>query len=147
MTDESKPAAEGEASASEASESSDQEHRARRIGARFQTDFVGKQVEGTGTVRNISLTGALIEDCSPLLIGGGDVRLTFSFFEGSLPVEVRAKTVRETKTGFAVQFVGMHPRVKAILSAAIGRAEGEEAQTKDAHRATARNQPLFTKKS
>ena len=115
--------------------------RARRIPVRFQAEFVGRQVEGSGTVSNISLTGALIEDCSSLLLSDGDIKLRFSFFENSSPVEVRAKTVRETETGFAVRFVGMDARVKAILARAIA----DSASQSDSG-AVAAKRPLFGKR-
>jgi hypothetical protein len=101
--------------------------RARRIAVSFSADFSGRQVEGRGTVRNISLSGALIEEASHLLIAGGDVELRFAFFEGSLPVALHAEVVRETPTGFAVRFVRVDPRVREILRTAIARAAAERA--------------------
>lgn len=99
----------------------DEAPRPRRIPVRFTAEYSGRGVEGSGTVRNISHSGALIEQAEPLLIAGGDVRLRFSFFESSLPVEIRAKVVRETDQGFAVRFVELTPRITAVLKLAIAR--------------------------
>lgn len=101
--------------------------RARRIAVGFRVHFSGKQTQGTGVVHNISTTGALVEEASALLLAGGELRLTFSFFPDSLPVEVKAKIARETARGFGVRFVEMTPRVRELLRAAIARAERIEA--------------------
>lgn len=95
--------------------------RPRRVGVHFDTQYRGKGVEGSGTVLNISHSGALIEPAEPLLISGGEIRLRFSFLESSVPIEIRARVVRETDHGFAVQFVDLTPRIAAVLKLAISR--------------------------
>lgn len=92
-----------------------------RINVKFRTQFEGRRTAGTGTVKNISESGALIEDAKPLLVSGGRIRLKFSFFEGSLPIELGAVVVRATDAGFAVKFSGMDARLRSLLAMSIAR--------------------------
>ena len=98
-------------------------NRATRVGVKFPVEFSGRQNRGAGSgfVSNISSTGALLEDADALLVGGAEITLRFSFFEDSTPVEIRAVVTRETEQGFAVHFLEMSPRVRAVLRIAINR--------------------------
>ena len=93
-----------------------------RISVRFSAAYRGWNLNGSGTVRNISESGALIDPAEPLLVSGGRIKIRFSFFEDSLPVEVAAVVARETETGFAVRFTGLDQRLRAVLNMAIARA-------------------------
>ena len=97
----------------------------RRIDVSFRVEYTGRNVRGHGVVKNLSLTGALVEQAEPTLIAGGSIVLQFSFFDESLPVEIPAKVVRETETGFAVHFGGLDRRVQQLLAVAISRAQGK----------------------
>lgn len=97
------------------------ERRKARASVRFKVAYHGPSFEGTGTVLNISKTGALIEDCDRLLMTGIDIRLSFSFFEDSVPIEVPATVVRETDQGFGVQFTKLSPRTRSVLGMAISK--------------------------
>ena len=72
--------------------------------------------------RNVSATGALLEDAEPLLISGGEISLRFSLAQDTIPVEVSAEVVRETETGFAVRFTTMDARIRAVLRTVISKA-------------------------
>ncbi len=101
---------------------------APRIQTRFGVEYSAKTCEGTGTIRSISSSGALIEPAEPPLLAGGEVRLRFSFFENSLPIEFTAEVVRETETGFGVRFSGMSARHREFLKRAISKVRtGEDA--------------------
>ncbi len=93
-----------------------------RARVRFRAEYRARGVDGSGFVRNISHSGALIDPAEPPLLAGGTLKLRFSFFEDSLPVEVKAEVVRETKTGFGVRFTEMDPRLRGIIKQAISRA-------------------------
>jgi len=96
--------------------------RARpRVRVRFETQFRGRRTDGRGTVRNISTSGALIEPAKPLPLAGTRLVLRFSFYEGSVPIDVPARVVRETPGGFAVEFLGMDERTRSLLGLAIGK--------------------------
>ena len=64
----------------------------------------------------------MLEQAEPLLVTGGAIKLRFSLFPGSLPIEVGAEVVRETSEGFAVRFTSVDPRLKAILRRSIAKA-------------------------
>ncbi len=96
----------------------------RRVGVRFRTRFEGRRIVGTGVVTNISESGALIEEADPLLVSGGRIRLRFSFYDDSLPIEVGAVVVRPTDSGFAVRFSGMDARLRALLAMSISKLSG-----------------------
>jgi hypothetical protein len=106
---------------------------ARRVPVSFITEYEGRSSrgKGSGRVENISASGALIEDADTLLLSGAVVTLTFSFFPDSLPVEASARVVRETPTGFGVEFLAMKPRVRAVLRMAIAKLASEEADLDD----------------
>jgi hypothetical protein len=98
----------------------------RRVDMRVPVEFSGRHVRGRGFLCNISESGALVEDADPLVVAGGRVRLRFAFFQDSLPVEIPATVVRETPTGFAVQFAGLDARLKSVLALVIARIRAAE---------------------
>lgn len=91
----------------------------QRVDVRFAAVYRGRRIDGHGMVRNISESGALIQEAEPPLMAGGRITLDFSFFEDSLPVRVSATVVRETEAGFGVRFVGLDARMRSLLSMAI----------------------------
>ena len=62
---------------------------------------------GSGSTTNLSLVGVLIEYASTIIPIETEIRLRFSFFEGSFDTEFRGTVIRHTKDGFAVQFGDM----------------------------------------
>jgi hypothetical protein len=118
-------AGEGEAAPSDSQAPQDsevaQKRSKRRVDMRVPVEFSGRHVRGRGFIQNISESGALVEDAEPLVVAGGRIRLRFAFFEDSLPVEVPATVVRETPTGFGVQFAGLDARLKSVLGLVIAR--------------------------
>ena len=114
------------------------ERQKARARVRFQVAYVvrGKTMEtangrrpleGTGRVSNISKSGALLEDVDPLVMPGSSIKLRLSFLEDSIPVEIPAEVIRNTETGFGVEFKKLNPRTRAVLGMAIAklRAAGE----------------------
>ncbi len=95
---------------------------AARVDVCFEIDFSGRAVTGSGVVRNISSSGALIADADPALKMDTEVKLQFSLFEDSLPISVRGVVRRETPDGFAVQFIEMNPRTRKVLRTSIAKA-------------------------
>ncbi|MEE9281720.1 MAG: PilZ domain-containing protein [Myxococcota bacterium] len=92
-----------------------------RASVRFRVDYTGPTFEGHGTVLNISRTGALIEDADRLLMTGSEIKLRFSFFQDSVPIEIPAQVVRETDRGFGVRFTKLTPRTRSVLGMAIAK--------------------------
>ena len=60
---------------------------------------------GSGTLWDISESGARIGEVSRLVAPGTMLTLRFSFFAGSFDVPLRGETVRRTDCGFAVRFI------------------------------------------
>ncbi len=108
-----------------------------RVPVRFSVKFSSKYCNGSGMVQNISSSGALIEDAEPPLLAGGEVKLEFSLFADSLPIKIKARVVRETEEGFAVQFQKADPRTRQILRAAIKKALSRANQGLDTEEASA----------
>jgi hypothetical protein len=101
-------------------QSDDRDRRAsQRVRVRFPVTFTGRNIQGCAFARNISVSGALLEDAEPLLITGGRIRVRFSLFPESLPIEATAIVVRETENGFAIRFVDMDGRFRSVLRRAI----------------------------
>jgi hypothetical protein len=116
--------AEGEPAPEEKGEESPEEPRRRakeRVAMPVPVEFRGRRTRGRGVIRNISESGALVEEADPLVVSGGRIRLRFAFFEDSLPVELPATVVRETPSGFAVQFAGLDARLRSVLALVIAR--------------------------
>jgi hypothetical protein len=85
-----------------------QEKRAApRVKLRGPTEYRGAAVHGQGTVWDISVSGARIENASAAVERGATLGLRSSFYPGSFDVELKGDVVRHTETGFAVQFVGL----------------------------------------
>ena len=92
----------------------------QRVHVRFPVTFTSYSTEGTAYAQNISATGALLEEADPPLLAGGKIRLRFSLFPNSLPIE--AEVVRETEAGFAVRFSDLEARSREVLRCAVVKA-------------------------
>ena len=64
-------------------------------------------VEGCGELHDVSMTGARIEEASTPMKPGTKLRVTFRLKECGTAIQLWANVVRETETGFAVQFLEM----------------------------------------
>ncbi len=81
--------------------------------------FSGPDLEGGGSLANISISGALIEPASPSVAPGTRLSLLVPYFPRThlelRSVELRAEVVRETPTGFAVLFKELGLEARRIL--------------------------------
>jgi hypothetical protein len=100
----------------------------QRVHVRFPVSFTGHSTSGTAYAQNISVSGALLEDADPPLLAGGKIRLSFSLFPDSLPIEINAEVVRETEAGFAVRFSDLEVRAREVLRRAIVKALNSAAE-------------------
>ncbi len=93
--------------------------------------FVADDQEGSGVLRNVSTTGALVEGVSRQVPCGVMIDLYFLFGRGrKRRVHAIGKVVRETETGFAVRFSRIERELeRLVLSArpkpAFAEAPGE----------------------
>ncbi len=90
-----------------------------RHGIRTPVAYSGPDVEGGGSLANISISGALIEPASPSVAPGTPISLLVPYFPRShvelRAVELPAEVVRETETGFAVLFNELDLEARGIL--------------------------------
>ncbi len=82
------------------------EREAPRFDVQAPVEYENSQ-KGSGSTTNLSLVGVLIEYASTIIAIETEIRLRFSFFEGSFDTQFRGTVVRQAKNGFAVHFVAM----------------------------------------
>ena len=68
---------------------------------------------------DVSLSGVLLDGGAEKPAVGTEVMLWFSFFPGSSGIPVRGRVVRQTATGFAVQFIELASPELAMLRLAL----------------------------
>jgi len=86
------------------------------IPARYQVR--GQEPVETGLIQNISKSGALVENQSGGAAMGSQLRLSFSLFPDSQPLQFLAEVVRVADSGFAVRF-NLDPHNRKLLEAAL----------------------------
>lgn len=84
-------------------------------------EYEGSNIEGAGTIANISVSGALIEPAAPSVDPGTHLNLRASYLASG--VELSSDVVRTTASGFAVQFIELQPDALAALRRLISLAE------------------------
>ncbi len=87
------------------------------IPARYQVR--GEDLTATGRIENISKSGALLDEQSYEVPVGSRVRLSFSLYPDSRPLQFSAEVVRIATCGFAVRFTNVDPRNRKLLEAAL----------------------------
>ena len=75
---------------------------------------------GRGFTKDVSLSGVRIDQASLAVPIETELRLRFSFFLGSIETRFRAKVVRRTTDGFAVQFSSFDVAQLETLRTALG---------------------------
>ena len=81
--------------------------------------FAAGRVEGRGILHDLSITGACINEASPRVKPGIQIRLTFALREQDVPVGIWGKVVRKTETGFAVEFIRLDRSLRELLQRVI----------------------------
>ena len=74
---------------------------------------------GTGFTENVSTSGVLVEHTSAASPIDREMRMRFSFFDGSFGTVFTAAIVRYTKGGFAIRFVDLEPTQIDVLRRAL----------------------------
>ena len=96
--------------------SNEQERRvAPRVGMDAPAEYRAGSGNGTGTVRDISTSGVRVDDVSMRLDNEEEAGLRCSFYMGSFGVELTGRVVRQTDTGFALQFLELGADQRALL--------------------------------
>ena len=78
---------------------------------------------GTGTVWNVSASGALVERASVVVESGTPLRMRLSYSPGSFEIELSSEVVRTTPTGFAVRFTDLDASSRRLLARVLFRCE------------------------
>ncbi len=81
------------------------------------------RVEGAGSLRDLSMKGARVEEASPQMKSGTRLKLAWGLRENGSPLRIPATVVRETDTGFAVEFLDLSDEVKNWLQQVISAAK------------------------
>ena len=81
--------------------------------------YWGAEVEGGGTLADISASGALIEPAFPPVSPGTHLTLALPYFPRThveiRSVELQSEVVRATDSGFAVFFKDLDPEATSLL--------------------------------
>lgn len=93
--------------------------RAPRVRLLSHAYFAAGRVEGRGILHDLSITGACINEASPRVKPGTEIRLTFALREHDVPVRIWGKVVRKTETGFAVEFIKLDRSLRESLQRVI----------------------------
>jgi hypothetical protein len=85
-----------------------------RVPTRFESLYSAGRTEGTGTLADISYSGALIEGTSSRPDIGSPLRI-FVFIQPVSPVELVGEVVRHTEQGFAIEFSKLSEELKRFV--------------------------------
>ncbi len=105
--------------------------RAARVSSRDYPSVPGSvffsagAIQGSGTILDISATGAHIYRPSEMLQRGAGVDLAFLQPVTERRLHAAGEVVRETEFGFAVRFLRVERELEALILAAPGEAEQE----------------------
>jgi hypothetical protein len=81
--------------------------------------YRGAGIEGTGTIADISASGALIQPASPSVALGTPLKVRVANHAGPPGPELPSEVVRMTDAGFAVHFKLRGPEVLYLLRAVL----------------------------
>jgi hypothetical protein len=93
--------------------------------------FSAGRVEGRGVLHELSKTGARVEDTSPRLKPGTTVQLTFALDQEGQPLDISATVVRETESGFGVQFAEINERLELWIQETLSRSDQADSPQTD----------------
>lgn len=99
-----------------------QTRSAPRFNIRAPAEYRWEGRTGSGTIWNISASGARIEKITTPAVLGTEIRVRSSFFPGSFEAELAAHVVRETELGgFAIRWMELGERERGMLERALPR--------------------------
>ena len=103
---------------------SSEKRAAQRSSVRAPVEYAGDEIQGTGISENVSVSGLLIEHVSSPVALGQELRIRLSLFQGSFDTEFRARVVRITEEGFAIQFLRLDPAQMEVLLTSLPKRSG-----------------------
>jgi hypothetical protein len=106
----------GDAGGNGAAKPHPQTRAAQRFDIRAPAEYRWNGRSGSGTIWNISASGARIEKITTPAVLGTEIRVRSSFFPGSFEAELPGYVVRETELGgFAIRWVNLGERERGLL--------------------------------
>ncbi len=102
---------------------------------RFQAHafYTADGVEGRGVLTDLSVTGARIKKATDRMATGTRIKLLIAVREDCFPMEIEAEVVRDTASGFAIEFSDVDSRLKNFLefvvTQSVERGEDDEDDT------------------
>ena len=89
--------------------------------------YSSERIEGSGTLVDISLSGARLEDTEVQPKIGSAVRAdVYAYASANDPVRLVGEVVRHTPRGFALQFTSVDEAVRRLVFEASGESEGPD---------------------
>ena len=101
--------------------------RLLRVRTDFEAVYSSERIEGSGTLVDISLSGARLEDTEVQPKIGSAVRAdAYAYASANDPVRLVGEVVRHTPRGFALQFTSVDEAVRRLVFEACGEPEGPD---------------------
>ncbi len=101
--------------------------RLLRVRTDFEAVYSSERTEGSGTLVDISLSGARLEDTEVQPKIGSAVRAdVYAYASANDPVRLVGEVVRHTPRGFALQFTSVAEAVRRLVFEASGEPEGPD---------------------
>ncbi len=95
--------------------------------------YTADGIEGRGVLTDLSVTGARIKKATDRMATGTRITLLIAVREDCFPMEIKAEVVRDTASGFAIEFSDVDSRLKKflefVLTQAVDRGEDDEDDT------------------
>ncbi|MEE9280272.1 MAG: PilZ domain-containing protein [Myxococcota bacterium] len=101
------------------------DEQAKRYDLSGPVEYRGDAVLGTGTIWNVSASGALVERASTIVETGTPLRIRVSYYPGSFEIELPSEVVRTTSTGFAIRFTDLDESSRRLLARVLSRCQSE----------------------
>ncbi len=96
-----------------------------RVRTDFEAVYSAERIEGSGTLVDISLSGARLEDTElQPKIGSAVSADVYAYGSANSPVRLVGEVVRHTERGFALQFTSVDAAVRRLVFEVSGEPEG-----------------------
>lgn len=93
-----------------------------RLHAPCRAFFSSGRIEGTGSLRDLSASGACLDEATSRLKKDTLVTLTLELQEDGFTINIAGRVARQTKTGFAIEFyLEPDPSVEQFMSWVLAR--------------------------
>jgi hypothetical protein len=99
-----------------------EQRAAPRLRAPCRAFFSSGRIEGTGSLRDLSASGACLEETTSRLKKDTPVTLTLELQQDGFTINIAGRVARQTKKGFAIEFyLEPDPSVEQFMSWVLAR--------------------------